>query len=159
MVFCEILYAPSLTLFLRIFNSYKPVWNVGLVDRRVSSLQPFLASAAGTLEFQEIILLICMTDCGWLRYGSMDLFVCVLFNGTSSLFRLLVSRTVEIKHTELVKDDLKLISFDNMNEDCWRISGWSFKVSQVWFTELVHRQPSNVNDRAFYSCRSSKIQD
>jgi len=36
-----------------------------------------------------------------------SLFVCLLLNGTSALFRPLVPRRVEIKHTNRVKNDLK----------------------------------------------------
>jgi len=36
-----------------------------------------------------------------------DLFVCLLFNGTSALFRPLVPRIVETEHTNHVKNDLK----------------------------------------------------
>jgi len=35
------------------------------------------------------------------------LFVCLLLNGTSALFRPLVPRIVEIEHTNHVKNDLK----------------------------------------------------
>jgi len=35
------------------------------------------------------------------------LFVCLLVNGTSALFRPLVPRIVEIEHTNHVKNDLK----------------------------------------------------
>jgi len=38
------------------------------------------------------------------KYG---LFVCLLLNGTSALFRPLVPRIVEIEHTNHVKNDLK----------------------------------------------------
>jgi len=36
-----------------------------------------------------------------------NLFVCLLLNGTSALFRTLVPRIVEIEHTNHVKNDLK----------------------------------------------------
>jgi len=39
------------------------------------------------------------------------LFVCLLLNGTSALFRPLVPRIVEIEHTNHVKNDLKKKSF------------------------------------------------
>jgi len=37
----------------------------------------------------------------------LRLFVCLLLNGTSALFRPLVPRIVEIEHTNHVKNDLK----------------------------------------------------
>jgi len=39
--------------------------------------------------------------------GFVCLFVCLLLNGTSALFRPLVPRIVEIEHTNHVKNDLK----------------------------------------------------
>jgi len=40
----------------------------------------------------------------------IDTIVCLLLNGTSALFRLLVPRLVEIKHMRHVENDLKKIS-------------------------------------------------
>jgi len=45
------------------------------------------------------------SEAGWQIL--VGLFVCLLLNGTSALFRPLVPRIVEIEHTNHVKNDLK----------------------------------------------------
>jgi len=58
-------------------------------------------------KYTDQINLSMFESLGVARPSILSLFVCLLLNGTSALFRPLVPRIVEIEHTNHVKNDLK----------------------------------------------------